>query len=150
VGIGGQPANADPRTPRGARRRRARLDPLDPSTFHHAGQCEHRDTTDPSILRAIVRVHYRESYWWVECSACDSAWQVRTTPLRIASGDEPAAAPPAPETRHGIGHRPLRNRSVRPDGLFDRDQPSGGPPLCRHRVGESGDEPSRGVASDER
>ena len=27
--------------------RRARLDPLDPSTFHQAGQCEHRDTTIP-------------------------------------------------------------------------------------------------------
>jgi hypothetical protein len=26
---------------------RVRLDPYDPSTFRHAGQCEHRDTSDP-------------------------------------------------------------------------------------------------------
>ena len=56
--------------------RRVRLDPLDPSTFRHAGQCEHRDTSDPSILRAILRVHDREGYWWVECGACECAWQV--------------------------------------------------------------------------
>jgi hypothetical protein len=56
--------------------RRARLDPLDPSTFHHAGQCEHRDTTDPSILGAILRVRDREGYWWVWCGTCDTAWQV--------------------------------------------------------------------------
>jgi hypothetical protein len=58
--------------------RRARLDPLEPSTFHHAGQCEHRDTTDPALLRAILKVREGagEGYWWVECSACDTAWQV--------------------------------------------------------------------------
>ena len=53
--------------------RRARLDPLDPSTFRHAGQCEHRDTTDPSILGAILRVRDREGYWWVWCGTCDTA-----------------------------------------------------------------------------
>jgi hypothetical protein len=58
--------------------RRARLDPLDPSTFHHAGQCEYRDTTDPVLLRAILKVRDGAGgdYWWVECSACDTAWQV--------------------------------------------------------------------------
>jgi hypothetical protein len=54
--------------------RRVRLDPLDPSTFRHAPQC--KDLTDPSILRAILRVHDREGYWWVECAACDRGWQV--------------------------------------------------------------------------
>ena len=56
--------------------RRVRLDPYDPSTFGHAGACEHRDTTDPSILRAILRVHDREGYWWVEFSTCDYGWQI--------------------------------------------------------------------------
>jgi hypothetical protein len=56
--------------------RRTRLDPLDPSTFRHAPQCEHRDVTDPAVLRAILRVHDREGYWWVECAACDCGWQV--------------------------------------------------------------------------
>ena len=55
---------------------RTRLDPLDPSTFGHCGGCEHRDTTDPAILRAILRVHDREGYWWVQCGACDCGWQV--------------------------------------------------------------------------
>jgi hypothetical protein len=56
--------------------RRVRLDPYAPSTFRHAPQCEHRDVTDPSILRGILRVHDREGYWWVECGACECAWQV--------------------------------------------------------------------------
>jgi hypothetical protein len=56
--------------------RRVRLDPYDPSTFGHAPACEHRDVTDPSILRAILRVHDRDGYWWVECAACDCGWQV--------------------------------------------------------------------------
>ena len=58
--------------------RRARLDPLHPSTFHHAGGCEHRDTTDPTLLAAILKVRDGAGgdYWWVECSACDTAWQV--------------------------------------------------------------------------
>jgi hypothetical protein len=58
--------------------RRARLDPLDPSTFRHAGGCEHRDTTDPALLAVILKVRdgAGEGYWWVECSACDTAWQV--------------------------------------------------------------------------
>ncbi len=27
-----------------------RLDPFDPTTSRHFGQCEHRDTTDPALL----------------------------------------------------------------------------------------------------
>jgi hypothetical protein len=56
--------------------RRVRLDPYDPSTVVPAPQCEHRGVTDPAVLRAILRVHDREGYWWVECSACDCGWQV--------------------------------------------------------------------------
>jgi hypothetical protein len=57
---------------------RSRLDPLDPSTSRHAGQCEHRRTTDPALLRAILKVRdgMGGDYWWVECNACDRAWQV--------------------------------------------------------------------------
>ena len=36
--------------------RRVRLDPYDPSTFRHTGQCEHRSTSDPALLRAILKV----------------------------------------------------------------------------------------------
>jgi hypothetical protein len=58
--------------------RRARLDPLDPSTFHHAGGCKHRDTTDPAFLAAILKVRDGAGgdYWWVECAGCDCGWQV--------------------------------------------------------------------------
>ena len=58
--------------------RRARLDPCDPSTFRHAGQCEHLDTSDPALLRAILKVRDGAGgvYRWVECGACDTAWQV--------------------------------------------------------------------------
>jgi hypothetical protein len=56
--------------------RRVRLDPIDPSTSRHGLGCEHRDVTDPVLLRAILRVHDREGYWWVECGTCDYGWQV--------------------------------------------------------------------------
>jgi hypothetical protein len=36
--------------------RRVRLDPYDPSTFRHAGQCDHRYTSDPALLRVILKV----------------------------------------------------------------------------------------------
>lgn len=54
---------------------RVRLDPRDPSTARHAPQCEHRDTTDTAIHRAIPRVQDRDGYW-MECSTCDSGRQV--------------------------------------------------------------------------
>jgi hypothetical protein len=54
---------------------RTRLDPLDPSTFRHGGGCEHRHTTDPAIVEAILRVHDRDGYWWVECLTCAYGWQ---------------------------------------------------------------------------
>jgi hypothetical protein len=28
------------------------------------------------LLRLALMVQDREGYWWMECSACDSGWQV--------------------------------------------------------------------------
>jgi hypothetical protein len=52
--------------------------PYDPSTFRHAGQCEHRYTSDPAPLRAILKVRdgAGRDYWWVECGTCEFGWQV--------------------------------------------------------------------------
>jgi hypothetical protein len=57
---------------------RERLDPYDPSTFRHAGSCEHRDTTDPDLLRLVLKVKDGAGggYWWVECATCEHGWQV--------------------------------------------------------------------------
>ena len=55
---------------------RKRQDPYDPSTFQHAPQCEHRNVTDPTIVKAILRVLDREDYWYVQCGTCDIGWQV--------------------------------------------------------------------------
>ena len=58
--------------------RRARLDPLDPSTSRHAGQCEFASETDPAVLRVALKVRpgLDEGYDWVECAGCDCGWQV--------------------------------------------------------------------------
>jgi hypothetical protein len=40
------------------------------------GGCEFLDATEPSTLRAVLRVTDRDGYWWVECNACDGVWQV--------------------------------------------------------------------------
>jgi hypothetical protein len=55
---------------------RTRLDPLNPATFRHLGGCEHADVTDVVIIKAILTVHERENYWYVQCSPCDGGWQV--------------------------------------------------------------------------
>jgi hypothetical protein len=49
---------------------------LDPSTFRHLGGCEHRDVTDVVAIKAILTVHEREDYWYVQCSTCEGGWQV--------------------------------------------------------------------------
>ena len=56
----------------------AAVRPSSVKTSRHAGQCEHRSTSDPALLRAILKVRNGagEGYWWVECGACDTAWQV--------------------------------------------------------------------------
>jgi hypothetical protein len=57
---------------------RVRLDPLDAKTSRHAGQCEFASETDPAVLRMILKVKDGAGgdYWWVDCNACDTAWQV--------------------------------------------------------------------------
>ena len=54
---------------------RTRLDPYDPSDFSHFPACEHRDTTDPVIVKAILTVQERETYWYVHCRTCETGWQ---------------------------------------------------------------------------
>ncbi len=53
------------------------------STFRHAGQCEHRYTSDPAPLRAILKVRDGAGggYWWVECGTCECGWQVPHYPV---------------------------------------------------------------------
>jgi hypothetical protein len=77
--IGGRSASSGPRTSTRGPTCRVRLDPYDPSTFRHAGHCEHRYTSEPALLRAILRVRDGAGggYWWVECGACECGWQVQ-------------------------------------------------------------------------
>lgn len=55
---------------------RVRLDPLDPKTAHHAPQCEFVGETNPATLKVLLKVSERDDYDWVQCSACDTGWQV--------------------------------------------------------------------------
>lgn len=57
--------------------RRARLDPLDPSTFRHIPGCEYANRTDPVLVQAILTVQEGAggTYWWVTCRA-GCRWQV--------------------------------------------------------------------------
>ena len=52
---------------------RVRLDPLDPKTSRHLGQCEYASETDPGVLKFLLKVKpgLGEGYDWVECGACD-------------------------------------------------------------------------------
>ena len=54
------------------------LDPLDPKNSRHAGWCEFASQTDAAMLRVILKVRDGAGgdYWWVQCGACDTAWQV--------------------------------------------------------------------------
>lgn len=54
---------------------RTRLAPYDPATFRHFPECEHRDVTDPGIVRALLTVRERENYWAVHCGTCAAVWQ---------------------------------------------------------------------------
>ena len=55
---------------------RARLDPLDPKTSQHAGQCEFAGVTDAAVVRLALRVTDKDGYAWVECASCEHGWQV--------------------------------------------------------------------------
>jgi hypothetical protein len=41
-------------------------------------QCEFAAATDPAVLKVLLKVRpgLGEGYDWVECRACDTAWQV--------------------------------------------------------------------------
>lgn len=64
---------------------RVRLDPLDPATGRHAGQCEFAHETDPVLLRAVLRITPKDSYSLVSCNACEFSWQVPDYAERVAS-----------------------------------------------------------------
>jgi hypothetical protein len=59
-----------------ARRGPARSDPL--NAHLGAPECEFAAATDPAVLRVILKVKDGAGgdYHWVECGACDTAWQV--------------------------------------------------------------------------
>jgi hypothetical protein len=59
-------------------RRFGRRDPFDGKTSRHARQCEFVGVSDPAVLRVLLKVKDGAGgdYWWVECGACDTAWQV--------------------------------------------------------------------------
>jgi hypothetical protein len=61
---------------------RTRLDPMNPSTFAHFPACEHRDTTDPVIVRAILTVFERETYWYCNAAPARRAGRFPSTPRR--------------------------------------------------------------------
>jgi hypothetical protein len=57
---------------------RLRLDPYDPKTARHLGQCEFKDSTDAHILRILLTIKPGMSpgYQWVTCSGCEANWPV--------------------------------------------------------------------------
>jgi hypothetical protein len=58
--------------------RRIRLDPLDPKTSRHLGQCDYIAETDPAVLKILLTVKPGAGgdYWWVTCAGCEGSWQV--------------------------------------------------------------------------
>lgn len=64
--------------------RRVRLDPLDPATSRHLGQCQYASETDPAVIRLALRVKpgLGEGYDWVECIGCEVGWQLPHTHRR--------------------------------------------------------------------
>jgi hypothetical protein len=55
---------------------RVRLDPFDPATARHFGQCEYVSETDPAVIRVRLKVTDKGDYDWVECGGCGAGWQV--------------------------------------------------------------------------
>jgi hypothetical protein len=57
---------------------RVRSDPLDAKSSRHAGECEFASETDAAVLKIVLKVKDGAGggCWWVECGACDTAWQV--------------------------------------------------------------------------
>ena len=38
--------------------------------------CELHGETDPAVLRLALKAVDKDGYWWVQCGACDTGWQV--------------------------------------------------------------------------
>ena len=55
---------------------RVRLDPYDPATARHFGQCEFVSEADPAVIKVLLKVIDKGDYDWVECGGCDAGWQV--------------------------------------------------------------------------
>jgi hypothetical protein len=55
---------------------RVRLDPYDPKTASHLGQCEYVSENNPDVMKVLLRITEKDGYWWVECAGCESGWQV--------------------------------------------------------------------------
>ena len=55
---------------------RIRLNPLDPATARHLGQCEYVSETAPAVIKVLLKVTDKGDYDWVECGSCDAGWQV--------------------------------------------------------------------------
>jgi hypothetical protein len=74
---------------------RVRLDPYDPSTSRHMPQCEHRDTTDPALIRAILRVRDGAGggYWVRNAASATRCGRSRILPSRAWSDDAFFPAP---------------------------------------------------------
>jgi hypothetical protein len=55
-----------------------RLDPLDPATTRHLGECEYSGVTDPAVLKVLLKVAQGTGgdYWWVTCGSCTASWPV--------------------------------------------------------------------------
>jgi hypothetical protein len=39
-------------------------------------QCEFAAETNPTMIKALLKVTDKDSYAWVECGDCGSGWQV--------------------------------------------------------------------------
>jgi hypothetical protein len=57
---------------------RVRLDPYDPATMRHLGECEFKNETNHDVLKILLKVKpgMGPDYQWVECGSCGSAWPV--------------------------------------------------------------------------
>ena len=49
---------------------RLRLDPYDPKTSRHLGQCEYINTADAAVTKVLLKVTDKGDYDWVECGSC--------------------------------------------------------------------------------
>jgi hypothetical protein len=97
---------------------RVRSDPLDAKTSRHAGQCEFASETDAPVLRVILKV--KDSVggdYWVECGACETAWQVSYYAESV--GDDAPTTTDVP----GVRLNARRRRAVAQQSAADFNRP---------------------------